>query len=44
MILQYDMFLRRIDKCKFGFRYARFDKAYLLAVDIGAKDLFMVRQ
>ena len=25
------------------FRYQRFEKAFLLAVDIGAKDLFMVR-
>lgn len=25
------------------FRYKRFEKAFLLAVDIGAKDLFMVR-
>lgn len=24
------------------FRYSRFDKAFLLAVDIGARDLFMV--
>lgn len=26
----------------FNFRYKRFEKAFLLAVDIGAKDLFMV--
>lgn len=25
-----------------SFRYSRFDKAFLLAVDIGARDLFMV--
>ena len=25
-----------------NFRYKRFEKAFLLAVDIGAKDLFMV--
>jgi hypothetical protein len=24
------------------FRYSRFDKAFLLAVDIGSRDLFMV--
>jgi hypothetical protein len=27
----------------FFIRYSRFDKAFLLAVDIGARDLFMVR-
>ena len=28
----------------FLFRHQRFEKAFLLAVDIGAKDLFMVRK
>ena len=27
--------------CLFTFRYSRFDKAFLLAVDIGSRDLFM---